>query len=304
MLGMTVRAVIALVHALPLEWAARMGRCLGWFAWIVDRRHRRVALANLEAALGVELGPEGVRRVARANFLNLGENYVCAIRTAVMSDAELGDRLEWVGAAESVPGDGRSLVMAVGHFGNFELYARFGRFAPHARAATTYRALRQPSLNAAMQSLRVQSGMEFFERTRDARRLRDALAGGTVMLGLLADQHAGDKGLWLPFLGRGCSTTAAPAVYALRFDTVLRTAACFRTGLARWRIEMGPEIPTKEPDGTPREPAAIMTDANRALEAVVRRDPSNWFWVHRRWKPASTRQRNLPKGSASDPDAD
>jgi len=27
-----------------------------------------------------------------------------------------------------------------------------------------------------------------------------------------------------------------------------------------------------------------MRDVNRALEAAVRRDPANWFWVHRRWK--------------------
>jgi lauroyl/myristoyl acyltransferase len=27
-----------------------------------------------------------------------------------------------------------------------------------------------------------------------------------------------------------------------------------------------------------------MRDVNRAFEAAVRRDPANWFWVHRRWK--------------------
>jgi len=27
-----------------------------------------------------------------------------------------------------------------------------------------------------------------------------------------------------------------------------------------------------------------MLEVNRAFEAAVRRDPANWFWVHRRWK--------------------
>jgi lauroyl/myristoyl acyltransferase len=27
-----------------------------------------------------------------------------------------------------------------------------------------------------------------------------------------------------------------------------------------------------------------MREVNLALEAAVRRDPANWFWVHRRWK--------------------
>jgi KDO2-lipid IV(A) lauroyltransferase len=72
----------------------------------------------------------------------------------------------------------------------------------------------------------------------------------------------------------------------------LATAVCYRTGLARWRLEFGPRIPTLEADGTPRALGAIMLDVNRALEVAVRRDPANWFWVHRRWKPASNRQRN------------
>ena len=58
-----------------------------------------------------------------------------------------------------------------------------------------------------------------------------------VMLGLLADQSAGTHGLRLPFFGRDCSTSAAPAVFALRYDCVLFVGICYRVGLARWRLE-------------------------------------------------------------------
>ena len=27
-----------------------------------------------------------------------------------------------------------------------------------------------------------------------------------------------------------------------------------------------------------------MGEVNRAFEIAVRRDPANWFWVHKRWK--------------------
>ena len=37
--------------------------------------------------------------------------------------------------------------MAIGHFGNFELYARFMQFLPAFKCLTTYRALNQPLLN-------------------------------------------------------------------------------------------------------------------------------------------------------------
>jgi len=76
-----------------------------------------------------------------------------------------------------------------------------------------------------------------------------------------------------------------PAIFALRYDCELYAAVCFRTGLAQWRLELGEQIPTHE-NGRPRTVEDIMRDVLRLHEVAVRRDPANWFWVHRRWKPA------------------
>ena len=97
----------------------------------------------------------------------------------------------------------------------------------------------------------------------------------------------------VPFLGHVCSTSAAPAVYALRYRCALHTGVCYRVGLARWRIEAGPEIPTHEA-GEARSSEAIMLDVNRALEAAVLKDPANWFWVHNRWKAYFNQQPAQP----------
>ena len=291
LLYLPVRALVAFVQALPLTWVARLGRAGGALAWWLDGRHRRVALRNLTMCFGQEKSPGEIRALARENFRRIGENFACAARTAAMSHEDLRPRVEFVANELLSPPAGhapKSVVAAIGHFGNFELYARFGQFAPAFKCATTYRALRQPSLNALMQSLRERSGCQFFERRFDGPFLRTFMHQPGVILGLLADQHAGDAGLRLPFLGHDCSTSAAPAVFALRYHCSLITGICYRVGLARWRIEQGSEIPTHE-NGRPRSTAAIMLDVNRAFEAAVLRDPANWFWVHNRWKPAKRR---------------
>src|SRR5258708_37061215 len=92
------------------------------------------------------------------------------------------------------------------------------------------------------------------------------MAEKNLLLGLLADQSAGTHGLWLPFLGRGCSTTAAPAIFALRYHCPLHAGFCYRVGLARWRIEAGAENPTRQ-DGQARTVEAITLAPNRALQA-------------------------------------
>lgn len=290
LLGIPVRLVVFALQRMPLRVVARIGRALGAIAWHLDRRHRRIAITNLRLALSPRLTRSQIKEVAREHFRRLGENYACAIKTASLTDDELRPHLEIDGLDRLVSPSGQRLVAAIGHFGNFELYARVNRDDRSWRLATTYRAVRPPSVDRVLQSLRRRSGALFFERNHDGAAVRSALAAGGITLGLLADQHAGPRGLWIPFLGRPCSTSPAPAVYALRFDLPVVPAICFRVALARWRIEIGQPIPTRLPEGPRRTPAEIMSDVNAAFEQAVLRDPANWFWVHRRWKAPSASQ--------------
>jgi KDO2-lipid IV(A) lauroyltransferase len=227
----------------PLRWVARVGRCGGAVAFVLDKRHRRVTIQNLTACFGQEKSPEEIHRIARENFRRLGENYASAVKTAVMSFASLKPHVEIGGGEEIIQvqkaNPSQNWVIAIGHFGNFELYARFRDFVPGLKVATTYRGLKQPSLNRLMQELRNKTGCLYFERRTEGGALRTAMSEGKgLMLGFLADQHAGNGGYWTRFFGRECSTTTAPAVFALRYGCPLYTGLSFervsRPGGSNW----------------------------------------------------------------------
>ena len=273
------RGLIALLQLLPLPTVARLGRFGGALAFRLDARHRRVTLDNLQMCFGGEKSPAEITALAKENFRRIGENYCCAIKTAAMSADQLRPYVEFVKPEQLQPP--RRLVTAIGHFGNFELYARFQNFASGYQCATTYRALKQPELNRLLQTLREKSGCLFFERRTDGPLLRAAMNNDNIILGLLADQSS--IGLRAPFFGHDCDTGLAPAIFALRYHCELYTAFCFRIAPAKWRLELGDKIATHEND-SPRSSGDIMRDVNRSFEKAIRRDPANWFWVHRRWK--------------------
>ena len=280
-----VRGIVALIQALPLHLDARMGRGIGGLAFHLTARYRRVTLENLTLVFGGEKSADEIIKIAREHFRRLGENYLSAVKTAAMDAKQILPHVEFTGL-ENLPhrtasAIGGNAVIAIGHFGNFELFARLHEVFPGCRTATTYRALNQPALNRVLQSLREKSQCLFFERRSGGRALREAMSRPGIVLGLLSDQStAGMRG---PFLGHDCNTGLAPAVFALRYEAELSTAICYRVGLAKWRLDFGKKIPTHE-NGHPRASEDIMRDVNRALEIAVRRDPANWFWVHRRWK--------------------
>jgi KDO2-lipid IV(A) lauroyltransferase len=279
------RALIAFIQLVPLTGVAWLGRTGGGLAYHLDGRHRRVVLNNLTSIFKPEKTPAEIDAIARETFKRIGENYLSAVKTAAMSLDALRPHVEFTGLHNLPPvvqgKSQRNAVVAIGHFGNFELYARLGEAHGHNQCATTYRALKQPALDRLLQFVRGHSPCKFFERRAEGQALRVLMDQGGVILGLLADQSS--KGMRAPFLGRDCNTGLAPAILALRYDAELSTAICYRIGLARWRLEFEPPIATYI-DGHPRPTEDLMREVNLKLETAVRRDPANWFWVHRRWK--------------------
>ena len=143
-----------------------------------------------------------------------------------MSFEELRPRVEFVGnrpdhSRPPPTGSRRAWSPPSATSGTSSCMPGFGQFAPAYQCATTYRALRQPSLNRLLQSLRERSGCLFFERRFDAQALKAFMNRPGVILGFLSDQSAAAT-VRVPFLGHDCSTTSRArhfrAALPLRFD--------------------------------------------------------------------------------------
>ena len=282
------RTFVGVVQLMPLKLVALVGRFGGFLFYFLDVRHRRVAVNNLLACLCNSHSKKEILSIARENFCRLGEVYLSALKTAAIPTEKIGSVLSVLGEenislAKREDGSLPSFLFALGHFGNFELFAKCGVFVPDYVLSTTYRGFRQPWLERLILSLRNRSGINLFDRRWDGVKLRAFMNRPGTITGLLADQSAGRSGLCLPFFGRPCSVTPSPALFALRYNLSLHGCFCRRLGLGRWEIEIGPEISTRF-DGRARPVEDIMSDINFLFESFILEDPANWFWVHDRWK--------------------
>jgi KDO2-lipid IV(A) lauroyltransferase len=287
LLYLLARSVVKLMQAFPLTWVARFGRFGGGIMFLVDARHRKVAIKNLTLCFPDGRTPREIHALAHENFRRIGENFCCSIKTAAMTSSQLREVME-VEHPETPAGPGNEmqtdcLIYATGHFGNFELFARLSEYIGGYKVAATYRGLRQPLLDSLLRSLRTVSGNIMYERRTEADALKKAMGEGGRLLVLFSDQNVKDNGIELPFLGRPCLTSRAPAVMAMRYKGTLFVPICYRTSLARWRIEVGEPIAT-HCEGSRRSVEEITRDMNTAFETAIRRDPANWFWMHNRWK--------------------
>ncbi|MEM7491047.1 MAG: lysophospholipid acyltransferase family protein, partial [Pseudomonadota bacterium] len=94
-------------------------------------------------------------------------------------------------------------------------------------------------------------------------------------MALLMDQHV-YEGVPIPFLGVPAMTSLSAAELALRHDVPLVPA------FAPW--EGDAPRPIVEAPIPPSDPETMMRDFNDRLSSWVERHPSQWHWLHRRWK--------------------
>ncbi len=272
-----LRGVIWLLLRLP--YRVRVPLC----GWVMSHLiaplagYRRRVRENLARILP-DMPLAEVERLARAVPDNVGRTVI-----EIYSGQEFIDRAmrsapqgPGLAALEEAHRSNRPVILVTGHFGNYDA-SRAALIRRGYRVGGLYKPMKNAFFNAHYVQAIEAIGKPLFARGRSGmaamiRHLRD---GG--MLGMLIDQHM-NHGARLSFFGHDASTALSAAELALKYDAlVIPTYAVRRENGLDFDIIVEAPIPT----GTPE----VMTQAlNDSLEALVRRFPDQWFWIHRRWK--------------------
>lgn len=272
-----LRSLIATALALPYDtrvpmMGAALRRAIGPLTG-----YRKRAEANLATIYPAMSAPER-RAMAEACCDNFGrtliENY---------SWEEFGKRLsdtQPTGAGlsplEQAAKAARPVIFVTAHFGNHEAPRQVLTRMGHTIGGL-YRPMQNAYFNAHYAKTMTSWGGPVFEQGRRgtmgfARHLR---AGG--MGTLLFDVSA--KGVALPFLGHPAHTATSAADIALKLDAlVIPYFGIRQTDGLSFAVEVEAPI-------TPASPHDMMLEMTQRLEAQIARNPAQWFWVHRRWKP-------------------
>jgi KDO2-lipid IV(A) lauroyltransferase len=227
--------------------------------------------------------------IARASLLHLGwmAGEVVAIRSY---DRRLADYVTFAPGSEATLRElvsrGNGAIFVAGHIGNWELMAR--RAAQVVSLATIAKAGPDPRLNELIGRFRSEGKVGTLWREDPATgraMIRVFREGGA--LGILIDQDTRVQGVFVPFFGRLAFTPRAVGDLALRFRAAVFVGTVRRRGP---RVLDGHEIEIREipydPNPADREVESVRITAacTAALEQTIRARPSEWVWMHERWK--------------------
>ncbi len=300
-----VRSLVAFVQMLSIEQSYELARFLGWVLYQADKRHREVGLENLKQAYGVAMSARERDLVIRGVY-----RHFCAM---LMEIIHLPRVCHWTNWRDLLVLEGhgplldkfmsgkRPLIFLTGHYGNWEMAGYvFGMFGfPTVAVART---LDNPYLERYLRSFRERTGQELIPKTGGFDQMVEVLRNNRA-LSFLADQDAGQRGLYVDFFGRPASTHKAIALLAIEHQAPVIVGVARRIGPGfRYEFFCADVIDPAEMTGSADDIRLLTVRYTKALEQLIRQDPTQYLWLHRRWKhqPQAARKKAVPSEAGAE----
>jgi len=253
-------------------------KVLGRLLWLSMPRRRALAIDNLRQAFRLSLqdatcmAGEVFTHIALTalEFLCLGVR-PCEVLAKVQVEGLEGVKEAWERTGR--------LILVTGHLGNFELMgARLAQEFPLWVIARP----QSPAMWGLIKGIREKVGMRVLDKIGSLKDALKVLRNGGV-LGLLADQHAGEGqgSLLLPFMGRLASVFKTPALLAARTQSPLVFGYDVRLPDGHHKVTLLP--PRLISEGEVVEATVWFC---QELERAILKAPTQWWWLHDRWKVA------------------
>ena len=251
-------------------------------------RLRRTALRNLELAYP-EKSLAQRRAIAGEVFLTIARLIWIFARFPNLNRQNIHELIRYDGLEHYLAAkrQGRGVLFATAHFGNWELSA-FAHALMTAPMNIMIRPLDNPGVDAQVEARRRLSGNRLIIKWDSARAVLRALHQNEAV-GVLIDQNTSpQEGVFVDFFGTpACANTAFVKIAA-------KTGAAVIPGFAIWSDHERKYIlkfyPPLEISGDPAEDTRRL---HALLEQVIREHPGQWLWIHRRWKTRPEGQPSL-----------
>ncbi len=284
-----------------VEYAAGAGvlRLLGWLprrasravceaiaagSYLIWPRLRQVGLFNLRLAFP-DWTERRRRRTLFQTFRGFGRMMADFASFPRLNRSNIGQLMVYDGFEhyERAQKQGKGVIFLTAHFGNWELSSFAHSMYGHT-INFTVRPMDNPLLDDIITRYRCLSGGRPIDKNDFARPALQALKRGQAVGVLMDTNMLPGEGIFVKFFGRLACTTSAPARLARKTGAALVLGLTLwdsRLGKYRLRFEPVDWIAAEDPEEEIRINTANFT---RLIEECIRRNPDQWFWVHRRWK--------------------
>lgn len=278
-----VKLLSHFVCLLPHRAAMMIGAGLARLLWpFIPARRKRLAQTQIERCLHVS--PAEAARIARESTLRFGPMLMEVLRFPVLR-RHIEDYVTITGALDTMRASlvqGKGAIIATSHSGNWEL---MGGALALAGLPIVGVAKRQSAagMDRFINEYRALVGMHVTYRS-SVREMFRMIDQGWI-IGLLGDQDPSRRdGVVVDFFGQETNAFTGAAAIARRCEVPIFPVFMHRRADGHHELTIEEPLYVEKTDDRAADVLRVTQDISAHIEAWIRRYPSEWFWLHDRWK--------------------
>ena len=281
----SLRALVGIMQLFSVDSNLKFARFLGRLMWKHYTKGRQRALENLRASFPDkdEKWYDETGRKSCEQLVMLAVDIIFTPQLVRKDNWRQYARFKNAERAKWMCKEEKGFIFVGAHYGNFEIVgymmALFG-FKIYGIA----RPLDNPYINKYLYGVRERHGLKIIDKKGAAEMFGKVASTGATM-GFIADQDAGEKGLFVDFFGRKASTYKSIGLLALTENLPIAVGYAKRIDnrfffeIRCTRLIMPEEWADK------KDPLLwITSEYTKAFETFIREDPTQYWWLHRRWR--------------------
>jgi KDO2-lipid IV(A) lauroyltransferase len=278
---------LQLIAHLPMPVNIALGRSLGWLLFHLVPSRKRIAYTNLRLCfpeLDDAKREQMVRRIIQSCGISFFESAMSLwgpARRLRSSHSVKG--LEYLHAAQAT---GKGVLLVGCHMTTMDICGRI--LASHIKFDVLYRQDPNPLLAYMLVKARESFNGESIISVETRKLVRNLRAGHIVWYA--PDQDYGIKhSIFAPFFGIPAATVPGTGRFATLGDAQVMTFMHYREANGHYRIEISAPL-ENFPTG---DDLADTTRINQLIEQMIRKQPDQYLWVHRRFKTRPEGEENV-----------
>lgn len=279
---------------LPRTLALWVSKIIAAAVYLLHPRLRRIALRNLELAMP-ELKPAERKKILRGVYANLARLLGEFSQSPKLTPETLSEVVIYDGYENYLKASqrGHGILFLTAHFGAWELCPMAQALYGHPLKFLV-RPIDNPRVDKLVEDYRTRCGNESIRKKLALKEVVSTLRENGAV-GILIDQNVtADAGVFVDFFGIPACTTTSLATIALRTGaTVLPGLLVWDEKLRKHRLRFEPPVVLEKSENPADDITKYTARFNQILEEAVRQYPSQWLWVHRRWKTRPTGEKSL-----------
>ena len=275
-----------LLKVLPEGVMRAMMYGIAWLAYTFSAKQHKRITDNLKLAYGDTYTKKEQKEIAIHAFMNLLDTVFGIVKRDGLAKEKVLENVTFEGCdiIKKYQKEGKNFILITGHYGNWELLSQAIAIQCELTLVGVGRKIDSDAMDEVLKKNREQFNVEMVYKKGALKDCIKVINQGKVV-GILTDQALRkNQSIDVEFFGVKATHTPLASILSRKFDLDLVPAYISTEDYKHYTVKIYEPIKSIKTDKQEEDLAILTQQQANSIENVIRANPKQWFWMHRRWK--------------------